>query len=262
MRRRGLVVLAMLTVGAASCGGGGAGSDNGAIAGPPDVGSTGPTVPTAPTVPGTTGTTGATGVPGARIDLGSTGGPRLREVAIQGARGPLSWLVEIPSVPTTTSGARTVDAGLLRLGQGRVDAWRAAHPSPRRRTLSCQTDVLVDTRALLSVRMTCTAGGSPAGVATATFSEAGGERLVLGDVLGGTWPATLAAEARTQLVLGGATRAEADRVAAPTPASFSTWALEPTALDVTFVLRAGPVTITFPFDTLGRLVRRGGPVAS
>jgi hypothetical protein len=119
---------------------------------------------------------------------------------------------------------------------------------------SCQYTTTRADSTLASFRWVC----SDHTVATATFAVADGRRLALPDLLHGGYLAYMASTAQAQLEAGGASGATATSVAAPTDAAFSRWGLSASAVQVTFPLASGPVTVDYPIATLSPYLVPGG----
>jgi hypothetical protein len=233
MRPRIAACLIVGSIAVAACGGAGS-TDDGAIAVPKDL----------PAAPG----------PATAVTVATTPGPALKDVALQGSDGPTSWLVEFPSLQSAAKGATAINGALRQLEQAEVDRWKASTRTAAA-ALVCQSDALLDSTVLLSVRTVCTAGRSAVATLTATFDQVSGARLTLADLFQGGYLQALSAEAVTQLTVGGAPPAQASAAAPPTTAAFSTWVLVPGDLEVTFALPAGPATVSYALGGLAAYVR-------
>jgi len=117
---------------------------------------------------------------------------------------------------------------------------------------ACGVRIVGDTARIVSFRTVC----KPSLVVTANFDVATGRELKLDDVFMGDYLSALSSSAVDQLTAGGVASGEATRLAAPDPASFATWALSPTSLEVTFEPSSGPVTVSFPLSGLSGFLRR------
>ncbi|MDQ2728595.1 MAG: hypothetical protein M3Y91_12205 [Actinomycetota bacterium] len=171
--------------------------------------------------------------------------------------GPASTTPTHPSVPVTvvsldnveypqvsrTAKAPTINAELL--GDAR---------SLLSQRVACAVSVLRSDTAALSFRWTCANRGG----LTATFDTQSGRAVTLADVLRPGYLPRLSATAVTQLEAGGSTPAAAQAAAAPTDRAFVDWAVDDQSLQVTFMVRAKPSTISFPLASLTSIIRPSG----
>jgi hypothetical protein len=152
--------------------------------------------------------------------------------------------VQYPQVSQTAK-APVINAELLRDAESLVS-----------QRVACAVSVLRSDSAVLSFRWSCAGRGG----LTATFDTQGGEQVSLADLLNPGYLPRLSATAITQLEAGGATPAEAQAAAPPTDQAFAEWAVDDQSLQVTFVVRSKPTTISFPLTSLASIIRPSGPL--
>lgn len=120
--------------------------------------------------------------------------------------------------------------------------------------VACAVSVVRSDTAVLSFRWTCAGRGG----LTATFDTQSGQPVTLADVLNSGYLQRLSATAVTQLEAGGVTPSAAQAAAPPTDQAFGEWAVDDQSLQVTFVLRSKPTTISFPLASLTSIIRPSG----
>ncbi len=150
--------------------------------------------------------------------------------------------VEYPQVSRTVEGP-IINAELLR------DA-----KSLMAQRVACAVSVLRSDTAVLSFRWTCAGRGG----LTATFDTQRGQAVTLADLLNPGYLQRLSATAVTQLEAGGVTPAVARAAAPPTAPAFEEWAVDDQSLQVTFVVRSKPTTISFPLASLASIIQPSG----
>ncbi len=150
--------------------------------------------------------------------------------------------VEYPQVSRTAK-AQTINAELLGDARSLV---------PER--VACAVSVLRSDTAALSFRWTC---ANRKGL-TATFDTRSGKAVTLADVLNPGYLQRLSATAVTQLEAGGTPPSAAQAAAPPTDRAFAEWAVDDQSLQVTFMLRSKPSTISFPLASLTSIIRPSG----
>ncbi|WP_262323623.1 hypothetical protein [Acidiferrimicrobium sp. IK] len=180
--------------------------------------------------------TGAPNAPATTPTTAAATGPTITQVTVGS--------VAIPQL-AGGQGAPAVNAAVRALASGLGAGGR-----------SCNLTTTRSDAALVSFRWLC----SDRSVATATFSLPSGKRLALSDLLRGGYLQYMASTAQAQLTAGGTDAASASRLAAPTAAAFSRWGLSRSALQVSFPLPSGPVTVAYPVATLAPYLVPGGPL--
>jgi hypothetical protein len=152
--------------------------------------------------------------------------------------------VQYPQVSGTAK-APIINAQLLQQAQSLVS-----------QRVACAVSVLRSDTAVLSFRWACAGRGG----LTATFDTQSGQHVALADLLNPGYLPRLSNTAITQLEAGGATPAEAQAAAPPTDGAFAEWAVDDQSLQVTFVVRSKPTTISFPLTSLASIIRPSGPL--